>query len=76
MTPTSEKIEKLLKATFTDAESMVVSCEGNHCSVSLSCHSFAGQSPVKRQQRVNACLKDLIASGEVHALRIDAKTPE
>lgn len=30
---------------------------------------------VRREQRVYGCLKDLLASGELHAVTIQAKTP-
>ncbi|MCY4094848.1 MAG: BolA/IbaG family iron-sulfur metabolism protein [Gammaproteobacteria bacterium] len=36
---------------------------------------FEGVLRVRREQRVYGCLKELLASGELHAVTIQAKTP-
>lgn len=52
--------------------------EGADCSFSVVVVSdeFAGQLPVKRQQRVLAAFEDLFASGELHALSVKAMTSD
>lgn len=49
---------------------------GGHFVVSVVCAAFAGKGLVERHRMVYAAVDDLMKSGEVHALSIDAKTPE
>jgi acid stress-induced BolA-like protein IbaG/YrbA len=53
-----------------------VQVEGADCSFSVVVISdhFAGLLPVKRQQQVLACFSDLLASGDLHALTVNACT--
>ncbi len=44
--------------------------------VDAVCASFGGLSAVKRQQAVYRCINDLIREGSVHAVTINARTPE
>ncbi|MCE2407683.1 MAG: BolA family transcriptional regulator [Pseudomonadales bacterium] len=44
--------------------------------ISVVAADFEGMLRVRREQRVYSCLKDLLASGELHAVTIQAKTPE
>ena len=47
----------------------------SHFTVEIVADAFAGQSRVQRQRMVNASVGDLILNGTVHALAIQAKTP-
>ena len=47
----------------------------SHFNLTLVSAAFEGQSRVQRQRAVNAVLKDELA-GPVHALSIQARTPE
>ncbi|PNK60260.1 BolA family protein [Psychrobacter sp. FDAARGOS_221] len=50
--------------------------QGNKFDVRVVDASFEGKRPVQRQQAVYALVNDIIASGEIHALNIQALTPE
>ncbi|MCH1554483.1 MAG: BolA/IbaG family iron-sulfur metabolism protein [Luminiphilus sp.] len=69
-----EVVAGALRAAFPDAD-ITVNLEGSHCSVTVVCDSFNGLRPVARQQKVYAPLMDLIGSGQIHAVNIDARTP-
>lgn len=58
-----------------DSVHLDVDLQGNHCTLVIVSDAFEGLGPVKRQQAVYACLQDLIASGELHAINITALTP-
>ena len=49
--------------------------DGNRCLISVIAADFEGMLRVRREQRVYGCLKELLASGELHAVTIQAKTP-
>ena len=49
--------------------------EGAHVRVAIVSAEFAGKSTLQRHRLVNDAMKDLIASGRVHALQISAKAP-
>jgi len=68
------EVEDRVKAAIPDAQ---ITVEGEGCSFTIHVisASFEGQMPVKRQKAVMAPFADLIASGELHALSIKAKTP-
>ena len=53
-----------------------IELQGNHCHVLIVSDEFTGLTPVKRQQRVYACIQPMIESGEIHAVNIRAITPE
>lgn len=69
-----EKILAKLKQEFPNA-AIDLQVEGNRCLIQLVSDEFEGVTRVKRQQRVYSCLTDLLASGELHAVTIQAKTP-
>ena len=69
-----EKIHHNLSTAFKDAE-IDVTVEGNRCLVKIISSEFEGVRTVQRQQRVYACLNDMIASGELHAVTIQTHTP-
>ena len=72
MTP--EHIQQLITSKMPDAAVEVSGAEGKFVANVVS-DVFAGLSPIKRHQLVYACVNDEIASGELHALTIVAKTP-
>ena len=69
-----DQIQEGLTASFQEAE-ISVDVDGNRCLVRIVSQEFEGLRPVQRQQRVYACLNDLISSGELHAVTIQAHTP-
>ena len=71
MTP--EHIQQLIASQMPDAAVEVSGGEGKFVANVIS-DAFAGLSPLKRHQLVYACVNDEIASGELHALTIVAKT--
>ena len=50
--------------------------QANKFDVRIVDESFAGKRLVQRQQAVYALVNDIIASGDIHALNIQALTPE
>ena len=73
MTP--EHIQQLIATRMPDAAVEVSGGEGKFVANVIS-DTFAGLTPIKRHQLVYACVNDEIASGELHALTIVAKTPD
>ena len=72
MTP--QQIEQLIAAQMPDASIEVSGGEGKYVA-SVTSDAFEGLTPIKRHKLVYACVNDQIASGELHALTIVAKTP-
>lgn len=50
--------------------------EGNKFQATVVSARFAGLSPVKKQQMIYATLNEHIASGAIHAVTLEALTPE
>lgn len=73
MTP--ETLQSLLTAAFVDAD-IAVAGEGNKFDLRIVDTSFDGKRLVARQQAVYAVLNDYIASGVIHAVNIQALTPD
>ncbi|MDH3636019.1 MAG: BolA/IbaG family iron-sulfur metabolism protein [Gammaproteobacteria bacterium] len=71
MTP--EHIQQLIASQMPDAAVEVSGGEGKFVANVIS-DAFEGLSPIKRHQLVYACVNNEIASGELHALTIVAKT--
>jgi len=71
MTP--EHIQQLIASQMPDAAVEVSGGEGKFVANVVS-DAFEGLSPIKRHQLVYACVNEEIASGELHALTIVAKT--
>lgn len=63
-------------ATGLPCEHLAVDGDGHHFQAVIVSREFAGLNRVKRQQRVNALLKDRFDSGELHALSMQTLTPE
>lgn len=70
----AEDIKQRLEAGIADAEALV-RLDGNKCVVAVVSPAFEGLRPVKKQQLVYACLNELIASGELHAVSMYTYTP-
>ena len=72
MTP--EKIQQLIEQQMPDAKVSVSGAEGKFTAEVIS-DAFEGLPLIKRHKLVYAAVNDEIASGELHALTIVAKTP-
>lgn len=72
MTP--EKIQQLIAARMPEATVEVSGSDGKFVA-NVTSDAFEGLMPIKRHKMVYACVTDEIASGELHALTIVAKTP-
>ena len=70
----SEKIRQLIEHGMPSATVTVSGGEGKYIA-EVTSDEFENQSLLKRHKRVYACVNDEIASGELHALTIVAKTP-
>lgn len=73
MTP--DNINTLLSEAFADAD-IAVQGEGNKFDIRIVDASFKDKRLVARQQAVYAVLNEHIASGVIHAVNIQALTPE
>lgn len=71
---TSESIQQRLLDAL-DVSEVLVKLDGSHANITVVGEMFADLSRVKKQQVVYAPLKDLIASGELHAVSIRTYTP-
>jgi len=69
-----EQIKQIISQELT-LDALHVSGENGHYQVIAVSDMFDGMSRVKQQQAIYAPLKDVIASGEVHAVSIKAFTP-
>jgi len=72
MTP--QHIQQLIATKMPEAEVEVSGGEGKFVA-NVTSEAFAGLTPIKRHKLVYACVNDEIASGELHALTIVARTP-
>ncbi len=69
-----EEIQSRIEQALAGAE-VVVAGEGNRFEIRVVSDRFEGLSRVKRQQAVYAVVGDLISSGAIHAVTIQARTP-
>jgi acid stress-induced BolA-like protein IbaG/YrbA len=69
------EIKQLVEAGIAGAEVQVAGA-GDRFDLSVIADSFAGQSPVKRQQAVYACIKHLLDAGQIHAVNMQTYTRE
>jgi len=49
---------------------------GGHFRVRITASAFAGKSPIERHRMVYAALGDVMRNDVIHALSIDADTPD
>ena len=75
MSMNADDLITFLQQHFPDALIQAAN-QGNKFDVRVVDASFAGKRLVQRQQAVYALVNDKIASGEIHALNIQALTPE
>ncbi|PHR63405.1 BolA family transcriptional regulator [Pseudidiomarina marina] len=71
---TAESIQQHLLDEL-DVTEVLVKLDGSHANITVVGDIFAELSRVKKQQVVYAPLKELIASGELHAVSIRTYTP-
>ena len=69
-----DQIQQIIAQAMPDAAVEVSGGEGKFVA-NITSDAFEGLSLLKRHKLVYACVKDEIASGELHALTIIAKTP-
>ncbi len=69
-----QQIEQLIASQMPDAEVEVSGGDGKFVA-NVTSDAFDGLNTLKRHKLVYACVNDQIASGELHALTIVAKTP-
>ena len=68
-------IKTLIEAGLADCSATVVSDDGTHFEAVVISSVFAGKPPLQRHQMVYRTLGDRVG-GEIHALSIQALTPE
>lgn len=71
---TTEQIHTLLVSALSP-EDLLIKVDGSHATITVVSGAFAELSRVKKQQLVYAPLKELIGSGELHAVSIKTYTP-
>lgn len=69
------KIEAIISQAMPEATVDVSGGEGKFIA-NVTSQAFDGLGILKRHKLVYACVNDEIASGELHALTIIAKTPQ
>jgi acid stress-induced BolA-like protein IbaG/YrbA len=71
-----KQIQKILQHHFPNADS--INIDGSSCKLTINIidASFEGENRLQRQRIVNNLFKDAIASGELHAITVVAKTPQ
>ena len=72
---TEEQIKQLIESNMNAAE-LMVRVDGSHCVLAVASDEFEGLRTIKKQQLIYACLNDLIASGELHAVTMHTYTPK
>ncbi|MEJ2669331.1 MAG: BolA/IbaG family iron-sulfur metabolism protein [Gammaproteobacteria bacterium] len=71
----SELIVEAIRQSLGDAR-VSVSGEGCRFELEVVSSAFEGLPPVRRQQRVYACLAPFIESGDLHAVSMKTFTPD
>lgn len=71
---TSDDIQQRLRDAL-ELDEVIVKVDGSHANITAVGELFADMSRVKKQQTVYAPLKEMIASGELHAVSIKTYTP-
>lgn len=74
MSMNADDLIEFLKQHYPDAFIQAAN-QGNKFDVRVVDASFEGKRAVQRQQAVYALVNDKIASGDIHALNIQALTP-
>ncbi len=68
-------IENRIRAELSPTH-LHIESDGSHYKIIVVSESFADQRRLQREQRLNALLQDLIASGDIHAVSYVLRTPE
>ncbi len=72
-----ELVKQIIYERFSpDPELVLVEAQGNSYEIVVVSDVFEGLTPVKRQQRVYACLKEYIQTGELHAISMKTFTAD
>lgn len=71
---TADDVKNLLVPGFDQAD-IQVEGEGAKFIVTIVSEAFTGLRAVPRQQKVYGLLNEVIASGEIHAVSMNLKTP-
>lgn len=71
----TDQLAELIRAALPGAEVQARSEDNVHFSARVIAAQFAGKRPLQRHQLIYAALGDRMG-GEIHALSIDALTPE
>ena len=69
-----KSIQDELRSAFPNSE-VVVFSEGNLLKLNIEAEQFENVSKVKRQQMIYAVINHRIKDGEVHAVSINATSP-
>lgn len=70
----SDEIKQLIAAQI-EVEHVIAELNGANINLVVVSHQFDGLNSVKKQQMVYACLSDLIAKGDLHAVTMKLYTP-
>jgi acid stress-induced BolA-like protein IbaG/YrbA len=70
-----DDVKNLILQEVSDAE-IHVEGEGCNFSVDVISESFTGIGKLNRQKQVLSCIKEQLATGEIHAMSVKAFTPE
>ena len=73
MTP--QQVEKIIQTGLPDAQVSVMSEDDTHFEAVVISSQFVDKGPLQRHQMVYQTLGELMG-GEIHALSIQAKTPD
>lgn len=75
MTMQPERIKELIAAGLA-CDELFVEGDGEHFEALIVSPQFVGRNRVQRQQTINALLRELFDSGELHALSMKTLTPD
>lgn len=72
-----EKAEQLVKEALPDArvEFIDFKNDGRHFLLNVTSSAFKGLPLVEQHRKVMSALKEMINSGELHAIKIKTRTP-
>lgn len=71
----SDQVKNLIETGLVTNE-VIVEGSGSSFQLTVVSDSFAGLTPVKKQQLVYACLNEQIKDGSIHAVTMQLHTPE
>ena len=76
MSISNQDVIQLIQKGIPDATIVEVDGDGYKYETTVVSSSFEGLNTLKRHQAVYAAVDSAITSGELHALTINAKTPD